>query len=320
MGEIRVGTCSWADRGLLASGWYPPRCRDARCRLAHYASFFDTVEVDSTFYAFPRLQDIYRWVASTPRSFLFNIKVFALFTLHRFSAAGLPAQFRSRGIFPAEAVRVPFHALSREDRLALWDSFKELVHPLADTGRLGYLLFQLPPWFHCSERGFLYLERVAEAAHPFRVAVEVRHRSWMEGTNRQRFLEFLKDRNMAYVAVDEPPLPWTVPPEWPLTAEWGTVLRLHGRNREGWLKKGAPVEERFRYDYGDDELREWAQPALSRSVQVSRTFVMFNNCYRDSAVRNASAMKGLLGLPAERGGGRQLRLDPGPPEEGERRP
>lgn len=305
-----MGTCSWADRGLRASGWYPRSCRDVGARLGHYASVFDTVEVDSTFYAFPRAQDVYRWIGVTPKGFLFNIKVFGLFTLHRFSPASLPSNFRSFIAGSSPDGRLPFRVLPRESRLALWEYFKELIRPLEDTGRLGYLLFQLPPWFHCSDRGFLYLERVREVSLPFKVAVEVRHRSWMEGANRERFLAFLKDQNMAYVAVDEPPLPWTVPPEWPVTASWGTVLRLHGRNVEGWRKKGAAVGERFRYDYREEELQEWAQPVLARSVQVTRTFVMFNNCYRDSAVRNAAAMKPLLGFPSGgEGPGRQMRLN-----------
>lgn len=307
-----MGTCSWADRGLLASGWYPRGCRDAGARLGHYAAWFDTVEVDSTFYAFPRTGDIYRWIASTPKGFLFNVKVFGLFTLHRFSPAGLPPDFRSSLGFSSRTGTLPFRALPRESRLALWDHFKDRIRPLHDTGRLGYLLFQLPPWFHCSDRGFLYLQRVREVTFPFKVAVEVRHRSWMEGEGKERFISFLKDQNMAYVAVDEPPLPWTVPPEWPLTATWGTVLRFHGRNVEGWRKKGATVEERFRYDYREDELQEWTQPVLARSVRVTRTFVMFNNCYRDAAVRNAAAMKPLLGLAASpNAAGFQMRLPDG---------
>lgn len=311
LGEIRVGTCSWADRELRSSGWYPRNCRDAAARLGHYASFFDTVEVDSTFYAFPKRQDVYRWIAGTPRGFLFNIKVFGLFTLHRFSPAGLPSDFRSSVKLSSKNARLPFRAIPRESRLALWDYFKELIAPLDDTARLGYLLFQLPPWFHCSDRGFLYLERVREVTLPFKVAVEVRHRSWLEEPGRERFMSFLRDQNMAYVAVDEPPLPWTVPPEWPVTATWGTVLRLHGRNVEGWSKKGATVEERFRYDYGGDELKEWAEPVLARSAKVPRTFVMFNNCYRNNAIRNAAAMKPLVGLPGSgEGTGRQVELFP----------
>ena len=47
MGIIRVGTSSWADRLLLRSGWYPRSANTPATRIAHYASRFDLVEVDT---------------------------------------------------------------------------------------------------------------------------------------------------------------------------------------------------------------------------------------------------------------------------------
>ena len=52
MAVVRLGTCSWADEGLLKN-WYPREVRTAEGRLRHYAEWFDTVEVDSPFYRLP---------------------------------------------------------------------------------------------------------------------------------------------------------------------------------------------------------------------------------------------------------------------------
>jgi len=76
--DFRIGTCSWADRSLLSSEWYPKNCQKGRERLRYYSSFFDTVEADSFFYALPDPSAIYSWIAATPPEFLFNVKAHAL--------------------------------------------------------------------------------------------------------------------------------------------------------------------------------------------------------------------------------------------------
>ena len=73
MAEIRVGTASWTDPTLLASGWYPPGVRNhPERRLRYYAQHFDTVEVDSTFYALPRLEVVRKWAERTPEGFCWS--------------------------------------------------------------------------------------------------------------------------------------------------------------------------------------------------------------------------------------------------------
>src|SRR5688572_13382858 len=82
MGKIRVGTASWTDRTLLASGWYPDDANNPEKRLAYYAEQFPIVEVDATYYAPPAEQTTKLWVERTPPGFLFNIKAFSLLTGH----------------------------------------------------------------------------------------------------------------------------------------------------------------------------------------------------------------------------------------------
>ena len=311
MGNLRVGTCSWTDTSLVKSGWYPREARGAEKRLRHYASRFDTVEVDSTYYALPGDTSAWQWVARTPRDFFFNIKVFGLFTLHQVPRKNLPewAIPRERGEGGKESFTL--RDFDRATILQVWEKFMANLSPLHSTGKMGYLLFQFPPrigFSHALER---YLHRVREVAGPLKIAVEARNRFWLEGGAKGRFLGVLKDLNMAYVAVDEPSLPWTVGNDWPLTASWGSVVRFHGRNSAAWETPGSGVAEKYRYLYAPAELNPWKKRILEASALVEKLFVMFNNCYGDYAVRNATWMKRALGLSREESSGSQGLLDYG---------
>ncbi|MFP4481408.1 MAG: DUF72 domain-containing protein [Thermovirgaceae bacterium] len=306
MSEIRVGTCSWSDKSLLSSGWYPAQAGDAASRLRFYASRFDTVEIDSSFYAIPSEAVLYQWVSRTPPAFVFNIKSFGLFTHHFVNTASLPQRFRKES---KEKNRIRLSDLSKEHRRDLWEIFYERVMVLHRMGRLGYLLFQFPPSFDYSEAGLGYIRRLAGISRPARAAVEVRHRSWMEKGRKERLLDLLREENMAYVAVDEPRLLWTVPFEWHVTATWATVLRLHGRNSDAWIKKRATAAERFAYRYDPAELGVFAEESRRLAGSAERIFIMFNNCFRDFAVKNALQMKELLGMESDISSGEQKGLD-----------
>ena len=90
---IRVGTCSFADEALTRS-YYPRGIRTGAERLRHYATRFDTVEVDSTYYTLPVAEYAERWAAATPPGFVFHVKAFALMTRHPVRAVQLPPDLR----------------------------------------------------------------------------------------------------------------------------------------------------------------------------------------------------------------------------------
>jgi Protein of unknown function DUF72 len=93
--EFRVGTASWTDPTLVNSElFYPPSARSAEERLRFYAEQFNTVEVDSTFYALPAERNAKLWAERTPIGFVFNIKPFALMTQHPAEISRLPKQLR----------------------------------------------------------------------------------------------------------------------------------------------------------------------------------------------------------------------------------
>lgn len=76
-----VGTASWSDKTLLDCGkFYPPTAKTPEARLRFYASQFNLVEVDTSYYAIPAVTTAQHWAERTPPGFVFNVKAFSLFT------------------------------------------------------------------------------------------------------------------------------------------------------------------------------------------------------------------------------------------------
>jgi uncharacterized protein YecE (DUF72 family) len=73
-------------------------------------------------------------------------------------------------------------------------------------------------------------------------------------------------------------------------------MRFHGRNTAAWNKREAKVAERFNYLYDISELGPFSERAKALAKEVGKVFLMFNNCFRDNAVRNALQMRALLGI------------------------
>jgi uncharacterized protein YecE (DUF72 family) len=290
--RFRVGTASWTDPTLLASGFYPPSATSAEARLRFYAEHFDTVEVDSTFYALPSERNAFLWASRTPPDFLFHVKAFAALTRHAVEVARLPRVLREelRTREPeAERVEIPPGELLD----ACFTFFRGALEPLREAGKLGCILFQFPPWFIASPSHEEYIEACAERLPEDRLAIEFRHASWFASDERrERTLRFLKERALVLVVIDAPQAPSLPRTPYVATAEIAYV-RLHGRNRRAWFAKHERASERFQYLYSDAELAEIATRV--RSIERAREVeVIFNNCYADYGVRNAATLRDLL--------------------------
>jgi|SRR6266566_4917302 len=97
MGDILVGTASWADKSLLDSRrFYPKEAKTAEARLRYYATHFALVEVDSSYYAIPAPQVAEFWAQRTPQSFVFDLKAFRIFTQHQTPPQALPKEVVAR--------------------------------------------------------------------------------------------------------------------------------------------------------------------------------------------------------------------------------
>jgi len=296
--RYRVGTASWTDPTLLASGFYPPHARTAEARLRFYAEHFSTVEVDSTYYALPSERNAELWAARTPADFRFNIKAFALLTGHPAETRALPQALKAQ--LPPEALAQP--RLSHPSPAVLRGAF-EMFHaaltPLRQARKLGCILLQFPPWFTASARNEAYIDFCRAQLPDSQLAIEFRHASWLNG-RAQQTLDFLAARGLSFVCLDAPQAPSI--PRTPYAATSAIAyIRLHGRNRQAWFRRTETAAQRFKYLYTDDELHDCA--ARIRAVttpadrRIETAYVIFNNCYADWGMRNAATLQGLLGEP-----------------------
>jgi len=274
----------------------------AEARLRYYARFFDTVEINSSYYAIPAARNVARWAERTPPGFVFNVKAYAPMTGHHARretlpdevAALLPARvpMTPRGEVPATALPPP--ALDATFRV-----FRAALGPLEDAGKLGYVLFQFAPWVRFAPERLAYLEALRARLPGLAITVEFRDRSWFPD-HADETLAVLRAAGLGHVIVDAPPAGHTVP-RVVTRAAGPAVFRLHGRNAEGWLRQlrgeEPAVREKYDYLYSDAELRELASEVEGIGEDDGDVYVSFNNNNRDYPVRNALAMKRLLGQP-----------------------
>lgn len=132
VGEVLVGTASWTDRTLVESGWYPSGVTTPAQRLAYYASQFQMVEVDSTYYALPAQRSATLWVQRTPPGFTFDVKAFSLFTCHPTRPAALPKELRPHD---DRVAKQHLYLRDVEPQIveATWERFLSALRPLAQT-------------------------------------------------------------------------------------------------------------------------------------------------------------------------------------------
>ncbi|MDP9396939.1 MAG: DUF72 domain-containing protein [Actinomycetota bacterium] len=289
MGRILVGTASWTDKTLLASGWYPPEASSAEARLAYYATQFSLVEVDSTYYTPPNERNSALWAQRTPAGFTFNVKAFSLLTQHPTRVAALYKELRP------ETDRKNVYLKDLDDDVVeeVWARFLSALAPLHEAGKLGALLFQFPQWFPIGSRNRHYLLECKERAAPYRICVEFRNATWMSEENREETLDFLASYALPYVCVDMPQgHPSSIPPVLAATADLA-VVRFHGHS-DKW--ESRDIYERFGYLYSEEEVAAWA-PRLARlAEQAAEVHVLMNNCYRNYAQVNARQLADLLPL------------------------
>jgi uncharacterized protein YecE (DUF72 family) len=271
---VRIGTCSWADESLVKA-WYPSDVRSAEARLRFYAALFDTVEVNSSYYALPAVQAAEHWAQRTPEGFVFHVKAFGMMTRHPVKAEQLPPELRDAA---ATDERGRVERPSRELRSEVFARFHAALDPIRRAGKLGGILMQFPPYIVFKPSAFAYLEWAAEQLAGDHMLVEFRHRSWFEEQNAGQTLAFLEQLGATHVIVDAPRtrarnvIPTVVATTSPIA-----YLRLHGRNAATWNIRGRSAAERFDHLYSDEELGEWVEPMRELVSGADQAYAMFNN-------------------------------------------
>jgi uncharacterized protein YecE (DUF72 family) len=270
---VRIGTCSFADEALQKY-FYPRGMRTGREQLPYYAQYFDTVEIDSTFYRLPSRENVEKWVSWTPDDFVFHFKAFAPMTRHPVRLEQLPPDLRE-GLQTDGRDRV--ERMPREVRRELVRLFREALEPAAEAGKLGGILVQLAPYVVPKLQSWEYLEWLREQLPEDDLLVEFRHRSWLDDEHRDETLRFLERHGLSTVVVDAPRteaknvIPTVVAVTGPRA-----YVRFHGRNAKTWNIRGGSAADRFDYLYPRDELTEWVEPLRELAGEAEQVFAVFN--------------------------------------------
>jgi uncharacterized protein YecE (DUF72 family) len=251
---IRLGTSGFSYDDWIGPV-YPPELPRWQW-LGHYATLFDTVELNVTYYRHADRKTASGWVQRTPDGFLFTVKAHGSLTHER------------------------------QDPEAA--AFRESLAPLTEQGRLGCVLAQFPHSFHATPQNADYLDVLRDHLGGLPVVVEFRDAGWL----RDETFEQLRRLQFGFCCVDEPQLKGLMPP---LTAVTGPLayVRLHGRNAAKWWEH-EKAWERYDYTYRDEELCEWVPRLRALDAEASLTLVYANNHYRGQSVEALQALGRLL--------------------------
>lgn len=254
--KILIGTSGFSYKDWEGP-FYPEKLSDKQM-LSYYATFFPTVEINSTYYAIPKPENMEIMVGKTGGELEFVVKAHQDITHSREKVEGaLPL-------------------------------FKESLKPLQNHNVLGCVLLQFPYSFHHSNKNQDYLAFLKERMKEIPLVAEFRNKYWVQ----DKTFDFLRKLEIGYCCVDEPELPGLPPPTAVATSSIG-YIRFHGRNKEKWWKH-EKAEERYDYEYTEAELREWLDKIKALKAIVKKLYIFFNNHPRGQAVRNAQKMISLL--------------------------
>ena len=237
--------------GFSYSDWvgnFYPRGMPRREWLNYYAREFNSLELNSTFYALPKLSVLEAMVDKTGEGFLFSVKANQEMT----------------------------HQRKQDNRVFV--AFIHMLQPFIDAGKLGCVLAQFPYSFHFSRQNRDYLEFLRERLGDLPVVFEFRNSQWL----KPEVFDWLRDCNLGFCCVDEPQLPNLLPPLAEVTSNIGYV-RFHGRNEAKWWQH-EHAYERYDYTYSVEELKEWLPRINKLKGLAEKTFIFANNHWRGQAI------------------------------------
>ena len=258
---IRVGPAGWSYKdweGIV----YPQKPGKSFDPLEYLAQFFNTIEINSSFYRPPVPTTTKSWAkrVGENKEFAFTAKLHRIFTHERGKA-------------------------TKKDE----KEFRVGMDVLAKAGKLGGVLLQFPWSFKNTPDDRVYLAKLLEKFSDYPLVLEVRHASW----NNPDFYEWLDERGVGICNIDQPVFSKSIRPQALTTSRIGYV-RLHGRNYQNWFREKAPPHERYNYLYSLDELDPWLIRIKEVSKQTRETYVITNNHFRGQAVVNAVEIKAAL--------------------------
>jgi uncharacterized protein YecE (DUF72 family) len=259
---IHVGTSGYSFKDWIGTVY--PKGIASGDMLPYYARFFDTVEVNSTYYRVPSPFMFENMLKKVPAEFTFVVKL------------------------PKEMTH------EREKFDTVVGPLRTGIAPLLSAGQLGGLLAQFPYSFKAGSEGLDHLQRLADAVSDWGVPVNVefRHTGWYDEAVYARLVEL----SLGFVNVDLPPLSG-LPRASNVTTSDVAYYRLHGRNAKLWWHHPTP-SHRYDYLYSGDELERWAQRIEETVAKAKTAYIFHNNCHLGQSVVNALQLHQRFNLEA----------------------
>jgi uncharacterized protein YecE (DUF72 family) len=271
--EVRIGTAGWSYKDWEGIFYPSGMQRRKQHPLEYLARFFDTTEINTSFYGplKPELAKLWcRKIESVNRNFLFTAKLYRAFT---HSPMSLTEPTSAASIRPTD-----------DDELRT----REGLDAIANEGRLGALLIQFPVSFKNTSLNREYLERLLRQFIEYPRVVEVRHSSW----NDAETLASFSQKNVGFCNIDQPVLGRSLAPTEHVTGTIG-YIRLHGRNYEQWFDSDNR-NDRYNYLYSAQELAVWKEKIASVAERARTTYVITNNHFESKAGVNALELKAMI--------------------------
>jgi uncharacterized protein YecE (DUF72 family) len=271
--RIRVGTAGWSYKDWEGI-FYPPGMRLRKIHpLEYLARFFDTAEINTSFYGPLKPELVKLWcrrVAAVNPHFLFTAKLYRAFT---HSPRSITEPTSAASIRPTD-----------EDEIKT----REGLDALAGEGKLGALLIQFPVSFKNTLLNREYLDRLLRQFIEYPRVVEVRESSW----NTPETIAAFAQKNVAFCNIDQPALGKSLAPTEHVTAPLAYV-RLHGRNYDQWFDSDNQ-NDRYNYLYKTAELEDWKIRIERVAQKAQTTYVITNNHFESKAGANALELKAML--------------------------
>jgi uncharacterized protein YecE (DUF72 family) len=238
----------------------------ARFDALHFlAAYFDTIEVNSTFYRPQPARTFASWVKRVSRNeqFRFTVKLWQHFT-HERAAPWTDEEIRQ---------------------------VTDGLQVLRDADRLGALLAQFPWSFKPGAASHAVLDRLAETFRAWPLVVEVRHGGWGQSEELGRF----RDLGVGIANIDQPLIGQSLTPAANATSATGYV-RFHGRNYEHWFGEQEDAAQRYDYLYDAKELAPWVDRIrrLAGAEGVKDVYVISNNHFEGKGPANALMMRAMI--------------------------
>lgn len=250
-----VGPAGWSYKDWEGIVYPTTRTKNFN-QLKYISQYFDTVEINSSFYRPPTAQTTSHWLQSVSdnKRFSFTYKLWQRYT-------------HLRDTFPGV----------EEEKIV-----KTGIDPLLKSSKLGAMLIQFPWSFKMNSENLKWVEKILTLFSEYHPIIEMRHSSWV----CQDFYDLLKNNHSGFANIDQPVIGKSIGVTQVVTSDVG-YIRFHGRNESNWFNENSDAASRYDYLYNSLELSELLKTIAILIENSPKTFIIFNNHSRGQAVANA---------------------------------